>query len=315
MLQSKPARTGKRRTRFAAAATSTALVAGVGGLVLAGAPAANAANVNLDKRFNYTCKVDAGALPLGNHVLGVRAQVQVPSVVNRNQTLPTRKTTITLTLPETLREATYDILRGRTAGGESKDAKVSLSAPGSSTLTVGIANLRAAQAAVPATAGAPWNIATVGDVPAIKVPATAHTRASFSMPAAFSIAATVINVDDVRIGVTLACKTAGSRVIGSVAINKNASKVAAKVSPKKIKAKKTKAKIAVTVSAGSPKASGKVTAKIGKKTVGKGTVKNGKATIKLKKFKKKGTYKIKVTYGGSAYAKGSTKTIKVKVRK
>lgn len=314
MLQSQPART-KRRTRLAAASTGAALVAGVGGLVIAGAPAANAANVNLDKRFNYTCKVDAGALPLGNHTIGVRTQVTVPSVVSRNQTLPTRKTTITLTLPETLRDATYNLINGRTAGGESKDAKVTISAPGAAALTVGIANLRAPQAPVPATAGSPWNIATVGDVPAIKVPARAHTRASFSMPAAFSIAATVVNAGGTSIPVSLACKTSAARVIGSVSIAKNAAKVTAKVSPKKIKAKKTKAKLAVKVSAGSPAATGKVTAKIGKKTVGKATVKNGKATIKLKKFKKKGTYKIKVTYSGSVYAKSATKTIKVKVRK
>lgn len=58
-----------------------------------------------------------------------------------------------------------------------------------------------------------------------------------------------------------------------------------------------------------------MTAKLGKKVVGTGTVKNGKATVKLKKFKKKGTYKISVSYGGSSYANGSSKTIKVKVKK
>ena len=113
----------------------------------------------------------------------------------------------------------------------------------------------------------------------------------------------------------------GTRVNPVAAVNtrltvrKAASSLAAKVSPKKIRAKRTKAKVAVTVRTSGFKATGRVTAKVGKKTVGKGTVRNGKVTIKLKKFAKKGTYRVKLTYGGNGYANGSTKTIKVKVRK
>ncbi|MBW9207579.1 hypothetical protein KV097_16700 [Mumia sp. zg.B17] len=312
MPQTHPAPKG--RTRLAAAATGAALVAGVGGLVIAGAPAANAADKNLNKSFNYTCRVVAGAgIDLGNFSVGVRTQVAVPTSVRRGQLIAARKTTITLTLPETLRAATTGLLQGTDVSGASNNASITVTAPGASAITAKIANLAAAKQAIPAAS--PWTIRTVGDVPAIRVPARAHTSATINMPARFDVAATVYQRLGTTAPVTMACSLGGSRAIGSLAIAKNASKITAKVSPKKIRAKKTKAKLAVRVAAGSPAATGKVTAKVGKKTVGKGTVRNGKVTIKLKKFKKKGTYRVKLTYRGSVYAKGATKTVKVKVRR
>ena len=63
------------------------------------------------------------------------------------------------------------------------------------------------------------------------------------------------------------------------------------------------------------KANGKVTLKVGSKTIGKGTVKNGKVTITLKKLKK-GSYKIKATFAGDSNVNGSSsKTVKLKVTK
>lgn len=236
------------RRKAVALGSSLALVAGVGGLVFAGAGAANAADKSLDKSYNYTCRVVAGgSLDLGNFGVGVRAQVAVPASATRNQLIPTRKTTITLTLPETLRQATAGLLTGTHVAGSSQDAAVTISAPGASTITARIANLAAAKQAIPAAS--PWRIVTVGDVPAIRVPARAYSAATIGMPAKFNVSATVYQKAGTTVPVTMACSFGGSRTLGSLAISKSASKTTAKVSPKKVKAKKTKAKLKVTVAA------------------------------------------------------------------
>lgn len=90
-----------------------------------------------------------------------------------------------------------------------------------------------------------------------------------------------------------------------------------KLSKSKVKVKKTsKATITVKINGSSLPANGKVTIKSGSKTVGTGTVRNGKVTITIKKFSKKGTYKLKATFSGAAYYGASTsKTVKLKVTK
>ncbi|MGH1564528.1 DUF6801 domain-containing protein [Mumia sp. DW29H23] len=410
MLQTKSARaTG--RTRLAAASTSAALVAGVGGLVLAGAPAAHAADQNLNKNFQYSCDLDAGGgIVVPDNNVGVNAKVVVPTSVSPNQLISARKTQITLTMPESLRNATYTLLGGRKAGGYSNDASIKIADSGSASLTVPIKNLSSPPVTVPATAGASWIIPTQGDVPAIKLPTTATGTATLTMPAAFTIQAQIYTASNTKLEVKLDCSiTSADTTLGTIAISgapyvdarltgvaatatygrasritarlsaavggrvdayvgtrrigaanvsgttasipvsgtalrpgaytvtlrhsggtrvnpvaaaatrltvrKASSSLSAKVVTKKIRAKKTAAKVAVTVNTVGFKATGKVTAKVGKKTVGTGTVRGGKVTIKLKKFAKKGTYKVKLTYGGNAYAGGSTKTIKVKVKK
>ena len=100
-----------------------------------------------------------------------------------------------------------------------------------------------------------------------------------------------------------------------VSVAKAASGLRAKVSPKKIVRKKAKAKVAVTISSTSPVKSGKVTIKLGKKTIGKATVsRSGRVTVKLKKFPKAGTVRIKVIYSGNSTTTAVSKTIKVKIR-
>jgi len=319
MLESKPAQSGTRRTRLAAVATGTALVAGAGGLVLAGAPAANA--TVFTKSYTYVCGVTAAGLNLNNHNVGVKASVDLPSKVAPGQTIAKRTTSITLTIPETLRAATYGLLGARKAGGYSNDASVTIAAPGAATQTVRIANLKSAPVPVPPNVGDAWNIPTRGDVPAVKIPTGARTTGTVGMPSRFTVRATIYNaagaVIDKPDTVVMNCSFGGDRTLAKIAIGKATAKIAsAKATPKKIKAKKTRAKVSVKLrtAAGVP-LTGKVTAKVGKKTVGKASVKNGKATIKLKKFKKKGTYKVKLTYSGSASTTGAKKTIKVKVRK
>jgi len=86
------------------------------------------------------------------------------------------------------------------------------------------------------------------------------------------------------------------------------------VAPKKIKAKKTAAKLVVGVSSAVGAPTGTVTVKLKGKKVGSAALKGGKATVKLKKFAKKGKQTLTVTYGGSATVVGATKTVKVTVK-
>jgi hypothetical protein len=58
----------------------------------------------------------------------------------------------------------------------------------------------------------------------------------------------------------------------------------------------------------------KVTLKVNKKTYTAKTNAKGKATFKIKKLTKKGTYKATVTYKGNAYYNKVTKKVKIKIR-
>jgi predicted outer membrane repeat protein len=58
----------------------------------------------------------------------------------------------------------------------------------------------------------------------------------------------------------------------------------------------------------------KVTIKVGKKTYTAKTNAKGKATFKIKKLTKKGTYKATITYKGNAYYNKVTKKVKIKLK-
>lgn len=93
-----------------------------------------------------------------------------------------------------------------------------------------------------------------------------------------------------------------------------ASKVKASVTSKKFTSKK-KASINVVVTAPGAVVDGvKVKVKKGSKTIGSGTVKNGKVKISVGKLKK-GTNTLKIAYPGTASAKPGSATLKVKIKK
>ncbi|TNC41803.1 Ig-like domain-containing protein [Mumia zhuanghuii] len=200
-----------RGRRVLGSLTAGALVAGtLSAFGLASASPALAAT-NLAKNYNYKCNVDAAGLPLGVKDVGVHAAVEVPDSVVAGETIPARKTQITLTMPEDLRGATVGLLGAKTAGGKSTDASITVTAPGvSDPLVVPIGNLSAPQTDVPTEAGAIWKIPTEGDVPEITVPAGATEAATLRMPANFNIAATLVRHDGGFVGsegaVKLACE-------------------------------------------------------------------------------------------------------------
>lgn len=106
-----------------------------------------------------------------------------------------------------------------------------------------------------------------------------------------------------------------STLTATVKINKEATKLTAK--KKTFKAKKKTKKYAVTLKDSKGKAikKVKVTIKVGKKTFKAKTNAKGKATFKIKKLNKKGTYKAKVKFAGNALYKAVTKSVKIKVKK
>ncbi|WP_458454138.1 beta strand repeat-containing protein [Methanobrevibacter sp.] len=105
----------------------------------------------------------------------------------------------------------------------------------------------------------------------------------------------------------------------SATINFKVTKAKAKIVAKKktFKAKKKTKKYTITLKDNKGKAikKVKVTIKIGKKTFKAKTNKKGKATFKIKKLTKKGTYKAKITFKGNKYFKKVTKKVKIKVKK
>lgn len=58
----------------------------------------------------------------------------------------------------------------------------------------------------------------------------------------------------------------------------------------------------------------KVTLKVKGKTYKATTNSKGKATFKITKLTKKGTYNAKVKYAGNAYYKSVFKSVKIKIR-
>lgn len=85
--------------------------------------------------------------------------------------------------------------------------------------------------------------------------------------------------------------------------------------PKSVKAgKAAKGTVTVKLAGVSTAATGKVSVKLGSKTLASGSLKAGKVTLTLKKLKT-GANKLKAVYAGDANAVGSQKTFTVKVAK
>ncbi len=106
----------------------------------------------------------------------------------------------------------------------------------------------------------------------------------------------------------------GSNANAKVVVKKAKAKITAKKKTFK-KSKKVK-KYTITLKDNKGKAikKAKVTIKVGKKTFKAKTNAKGKATFKIKKLTKKGTYKSKITYKGNKYYNKVTKKVKIKIR-
>lgn len=101
-------------------------------------------------------------------------------------------------------------------------------------------------------------------------------------------------------------------------VTKATTKTSFTLSPAKVKVKKaTKAKVVVAINGASGvKPNGSIVIKSGSKIVGKGTVKNGVASVTIAKQTKKGKYSLKATFTGNGnYAGSSSQTVKLTVTK
>ncbi|WP_286930444.1 MULTISPECIES: DUF6801 domain-containing protein [Aeromicrobium] len=163
------------------------------------------------------CEVVAGGLNLGNHDIGVLAETTVPGSVRPGETIAERGVSITLTMPELLRESTVLLLGGRSAEGGSTDAAITLTT-GGQTSTVAIPNLSSPRTDIPQQAGSPWLIPASGTVPSITVPAYAAESVALGMPQDFTIAAT-IHTTSTTLPAALTCAGPSALDLGSIPVS------------------------------------------------------------------------------------------------
>jgi hypothetical protein len=109
-------------------------------------------------------------------------------------------------------------------------------------------------------------------------------------------------------------KYAASSASAKIVVSKAASKLTA--SKKTFKAKLKTKKYAVTLKNNKGKAisKAKISLKIKGKTYKATTNAKGKATFKITKLTKKGKFSAVVKYGGNAYYKGVTKSVKITIK-
>ncbi len=100
----------------------------------------------------------------------------------------------------------------------------------------------------------------------------------------------------------------------TVTVVKAEGTVKAKVKPKRVVADKTRARVVVTVEAEGFVPTGRVKVLVAGKTY-RAKLVDGKAVIKLKEFKKPGTYKAKVSYLGDDTTESDRTTVKIKVKR
>ena len=75
-------RTYRTSQRLVAAGSSAAALAAAAVVGVGLVSPASAADVELEKSFDYTCQVTAGGLNLGEHVIGVLASTTAPEAVS-----------------------------------------------------------------------------------------------------------------------------------------------------------------------------------------------------------------------------------------
>lgn len=134
-----------------------------------------------------------------------------------------------------------------------------------------------------------------------------------TLPAAFTFMPSTANGP---LGVPVACTSAAPGKVGSgIRIDKNLTTMMAK-SPASIR-KGSAAKVVTTLASlndGTPVPTGKVVAKLGTKTVGTGTLSNGKAVLKLVKLPV-GKDKVSVKYAGDGFTAANKLPVTIKVTK
>lgn len=107
----------------------------------------------------------------------------------------------------------------------------------------------------------------------------------------------------------------GATANGSLSVTKATTTTTLKLAKTRIKVNKpSRATVTVEILGTTLPASGTVTIEAGGRTVGSGTVENGNASIAIRKLPRKGTYRLKATFAGSAdYSASTGRTVKLRV--
>jgi len=214
---------------------TAALVGGTFATVGLASPAHAGGSQAVDKSFEYICQVKVGGLTFKDQKVGVRTVAKVPTTAFRGERIAPTPVSITLAMPDTLRNGTR--LVGDAASGSSTDAAITLTSAGRA-LNVRIPSLSAAKTAIPEST--PWTIAASGVVPAITTPSYLSGSATLSLPPRFTVTATIYNDEFGNENATMDCATTVDRVFASIRQVNAAPKAprAIKVTTKKNKAKK-----------------------------------------------------------------------------
>lgn len=297
--------------RLGAAVAATAL--GAGALVTMAAPAANAATVDT----TYTCNFPG----LGAKDIPVQLNATLPPEAPAGFDAPAIPVLLTVTLPGDVVDAAKGLFQATAIGGFSNDMIATLTEGTSTTSAADLALLNAKfpAVAVPATANTPLTITTPsplapGAVPATTTPVSLPGTGTYgiNVPSAFKFTATKQGDAVMLADVPCALKVGSAASLGSITLAANDATVTGKAK-KVTEAKKAKAKVVVKVTADNEDPTGKVTAMIGQKKVGKANLNaQGKAVVKIKaKFLKVGKNKIKLTYAGDDFTDAGKSKSKV----
>jgi len=276
--------------RLATAGVASALAAGA--LVGASTTAANAA---FEGTSTYTCNVAGTPVPMP---MTASVPILLPTA-NAGMIIPPNLLDVSTVLTIPAAVAGQLTTLGVT-GGTVQDFGMLVGdspAPAPLTLTGLTPNADGSVAAAAAGKNAQFTLPAAGtyDITLPKsftfVPSTASGPLPFSVP----------------------CTTDAPAKLSSVVLNKNGS-VTDATAPAKIR-KGTTAKVTSTVASVNdftPAPTGKIVAKLGTKTVGTGTVKAGKAVMKIAKLPV-GKDKLKIKYLGDSYTAPSGDTVVINV--
>lgn len=198
-------------TASGALLASAATVGVVGGTTVA-ADAAPAKGT-----YAYKCKANVGGNPVGTAKVKVTVKTKLPAKVKRGKKLAKRPISVSLRLPENLRQGAR-ALGATHASGKVRGAALNVKI-GKLSRKAKISDLKAKKAKIPTQAGKPWKVKAKGKLAAIKVPnKTKAKKVKLSVPKRFKATAKLYRKDGAPIKANLSCKGPKKRGFDSVKI-------------------------------------------------------------------------------------------------
>jgi len=165
----------------------------------------------------YSCDVVAGGLPFGIRDLAVRASAIYPEAVSGGDVLPARTADLRLTLPETVRQAVYDLLVARSFEASSAGSTWSLTSTAGTTTTAG-GGVVVPRSSIPEVAGQSWTFPGSVTIPQLAVPEDPQGGLWLGLPEALELTGTFLSRDGTPIPATFKCDAPVDRVLGGIAV-------------------------------------------------------------------------------------------------